>query len=299
MANFDFDQYPALGLTAISRAGRVNFFDGHVGAAMLAAFFIQRDQEVPEHVREGLSRICEGYQAEHPEWFELFPEEQADPALLAHVVAGIRNNASVLRRSGHGVTFGTLALRALIEFPQLCTPSIVEGLAICLEQTLKDRANRYYGISDYLNLTPEELGLEPYADVDEMVQRAFDELDVVVPDGVYNEQFYFFTGELEHGVTFAQALVDLGRLGYEDIQREGMRWHRLQMHLNAQRPAEVLERQIVESGFTSVLDPAYWSHSYEDPHAIKVPYAALELLPRVQNRAEAERGVCKILTQAK
>lgn len=293
------DSYVELGLTAMSRAGSKGFFDGHYGAALLAAYYMQREHRLPEHVQEGLLRTCVAYQAERPEWFQPYTGEEADPALMQQVLDQLGKNLTVLRRSGHGVTFGTLALRALTERPDLCYPSLIAGLVACLEHTVQDRPTRYYGIPNYLDLTPEELGLAPYQSPEEMVQLAFAALDVVVPDGTFEENFYFFTGEVEHGVTFAHALVDLGRLGYEELMQQGMRWHRLQMHLNAQRPDEVLASQVVEPDFESVLSPEYWAKTFRDPHGIKVPYAALDLLASHADRERAERGVCKILTLTK
>jgi hypothetical protein len=296
------NSYLELGLTALARGGQHNWFDGHFGAALLAAYYMNKEHDLPDHVQGGLIRTCEHYRAQHPEWFVPVEGETADLALLARVIEGLRLNTARLSTSGHGLALGVLGLKALLERPDFLLPSIVEGLYRTLERTAVDRPDRYYGVEDYFSLpVAEDTEIMPYASVQEMVERAFAEIGTVVPTMRWNGKLYHFTGELEHGITHAQALVELDRLGYAELAAQGMVNHRKQMVLNRLRPQEVLVYEVVEPPFSSIFAESYWAGTYDDPHAIKVPYAAWSLLKRLpeEQRAVAEFHLCKILGQMK
>lgn len=296
------EKYLELGLIGLGRGGQHNWFNGHYGAALLAAYFMDREHELPTHVQEGLVRTCEHYIEQHPDWFTPFENETTDPSLMEQVFAWLGKNLEQLRSSGHGLALGVLGLKALLKRPDLCTTSVVDGLCKTLDRTTQDGGNRYYGIANYFDVTIDDVQDVPeYHSSQDMIQQAFDEMDILLPGKKIGEKFYHFTGEPEHGVTHAQALVELERLGYGELTKQGMINHRIQMHLNRQRPEELLDTQITDPGLTSIFDPTYWAKTFNDPHGIKVPYAALSLFKRlpVEARAKAEFNTLKILCQVK
>lgn len=77
--------------------------------------------------------------------------------------------------------------------------------------------------------------------------------------------------------------------------------HRLQTKLNRLRPQTLMAQGIEAPDEASITESAYWGRLYEDPHAIKVPYAAMALLRHVpvERRADLERDVCKLLSLMK
>lgn len=295
------DSYLELGVVGMARAGASGWFGGHYGAALLAGYYMNQEHDLPEHVKEGIERTCEAYRELKPEWFvPLDQEEQADPSLLQHVIDGLRNNVKQLRTSGHGLALGVMALKALRQRPDLIRPSVVDGLVTLLQKTTEDRPNRYWGIPNYFEITVEDVKAEvaSYDTTLEMTKRIFDELETIVPGRTIEGIHYFFAGEVEHNVTHGHALTDLERFGYHDLVQAGMANHRIQMYLDRQMPEFVLEDEVREPAFTEIFSPAYWEKTYTDPHALKVPYAALDLLKRLpaEERPAAERSVCKLLT---
>lgn len=294
------DFYLELGVIGMARAAKAGWFGGHFGAALLAGYYMSREHELPEHVKDGIERTCEEYRRQQPDWFApLEQAEQADPALLQRVIDGLKKNVNALRTSGHGLALGVLALKALRERPDLIQPSIVEGLALLLEATTEDRQNRYWGIDNYFVITAEDVREVPfYNTTEEMAKRTFGELHTVVPGRVIDGVKYHLAGEVEHSVTHGQALADLERFGYGELALAGLVNHRIQMYLNRQMPEYVLADHVKEPAFTQIFATEYWAKTFADPHALKVPYAALDLLKRLpeEERAEAERGVCKLLT---
>ncbi|QRG68018.1 hypothetical protein [Brevibacillus choshinensis] len=294
------DSYLELGVVGMARAAASGWFGGHYGAALLAGYFMTREHDLPEHVIEGIERTCEAYRELKPEWFlSLEQNEEADPALLQKVLSGLEENVKQLRTSGHGLALGVLALKALRERPDLIRPTIVEGLATLLKKTTEDRCDRYWGIPNYFEVTAADIRDIPEYDTTlEMAKRTFEELPPVVPGRVIDGVMYFFSGEVDHSITHAQALTDLERFGYGEFTAKGMRNHRVQLYLDRQMPEFVLQDEVTEPAFEKITSPDYWAKTYSDPHALKVPYAALDLLKRLpkEAQAKAERDVCKLLT---
>lgn len=294
------DSYLELGVVGMARAAASGWFGGHYGAALLAGYFMTREHELPEHVIEGIELTCESYREQKPDWFSpLEDHEEADPALLQKVLAGLEENVKQLRTSGHGLALGVLALKALRERPDLIRPTVVEGLTTLLKKTTEDRKDRYWGIADYFEVTAADIrDIPAYHATLEMAKRTFDEMPPVVQGRVIEGVIYHFSGEVDHSITHAQALTDLERFGYGELTAKGMVNHRVQLYLDRQMPDFVLADEVKEPAFDRITSPDYWAKTYSDPHALKVPYAALDLLKRLPEaeRAKAERDVCKLLT---
>lgn len=294
--------YIELGLYALARSGEKGWFDGHFGAALLSAFYLNEENSLPDHVKNGLIRNCEYYLERYPLLFTPFAAEEADQRYVEYVLKGIEANLETLRSSGHGVILGVIGLKALKDRPDLCTMSIAKGIYQTIMHAAKDRPNRYYGFEDYTSLNATDVfGIPAYQSISDIVEICFAELQIVIPNQKWGEVFYHFTGELEHGVTFAHALVELDHMGYSDLTKKGFELHRLQMYLNRQRPGELIHQAITQPSFHTLTDRAYWEKIYNDPHSLKVPYSALCLfkyLPE-KKRAKAEYNLCKILCQNK
>ncbi|WLR50800.1 hypothetical protein LC040_16290 [Bacillus tianshenii] len=291
--------YLEKGLTALAHAGTKSVFSGHYGAAFLAAYFMNESHDLPSYVQEGLVRNCEQIEQSHSEFFQLFEQATASKDLVDKLVRSIDLNLAQLRSSGHGVILGVLALKALLERPELCTEKIVEGITLLVENAVDDRGDRYYGYDDYRIVESNDVfGIPEYHSIVDMVEVAFAECRFAAPDRKVGNRFYFFSGELEHGVTLAHAIVELDKLGYNSLVKKGLAIHRIQMHLNRQRPEEVLREVVVKPTYSSVFDESYWRQTFTDPHSIKVPYSALSLFKDLseQKKREAEFNICKVLS---
>lgn len=299
------DEFLEEGLTALSRGGEVGWFEGHVGGAYLAAYYMQKEHDLPQEVLQGLAANCRHLRSRHEDWFKPYPPETAQPELMERLIEGLLPNLTNLSTSGHGVTLGVLALKALRDRPDLLTPSIVRGILKLMEDAGGEhKLARYYGIDDYTQLNRSEnllSDIPPYRDASDLAVRALSELELVLPDQHVEGEFYFFAGELEHGVTHAHALIELERLGYAELAKLGQGNHRLQMKLNRLRPEALSNQGVNIAEEASITEASYWNRQYEDPHAIKVPYAALSLLQYVppERRSDMERGVCRLLSLMK
>lgn len=216
------DNYIDLGLNALARSGEKGWFEGHFGAALLAAYYLDKENDLPDHVKSGLIQNCEHYIGKYPELFAPYStDEVADLCHIEHVLKGIEANLEGLRSSGHGVILGVLGLKALKDRPDLCKVSIAKGVYQTIMHASKDRQNRYYGIKDYTALSFDDIfGISAYNSLFDLIEVCFAELEIVIPDRKVEDVFYFFTGELEHGVTFAHAIVELEQMGYSDLSKK-------------------------------------------------------------------------------
>jgi hypothetical protein len=297
------ETYLELGLIGLGRSGeKPGWFGGHYGAALLAGYYMNREYDLPEHVREGIVRTSENFISKRAEFFLPYDNEQPDPALMEKVIAGLQANADRLSHSGHGLAYGFLALKALLDRPDLCIPSIVNGLYNTLIAASQGHGNRYYGIEEYADFGIDQVtDIPEYHGLKDMITTALAECGTVIPDATVDGNRYHFTGEVEHGLTHAQALVEFNRLGYDHLTQPGMVNHRIQMQLNRQLPEELLATEIKEPSFSTLFAEEYWGKTYDDPHALKIPYAALFLVNKLpaEQRAAAEKNVCKILCQMK
>ena len=95
------DRYLEDGLTALSRGGEVGWFEGHVGGAYLAAYYMQKEFDLPQDVLQGLAANCLHLRNQHEDWFEPYPPEPA-PELMNQLIEGLSPNLTNLSTSGHG-----------------------------------------------------------------------------------------------------------------------------------------------------------------------------------------------------
>lgn len=272
-------EYLSKGLTALANAAKKDWFPGHFGAAIIAGEFLISEcglDDVASLVRKSMDNFINT----QPSLFKEINNKESDNNWKEKILHSIRLNLDKLRTSGHGVIFGTLALKAFTLREELRTKGIVDGIVKLLELTAKDGLDRYYDIPNY-----DEVKVEPsdnipeYKDELDLINACFSELDVVYEDEFINNKSYFFTGCKIHGITHAHALCMLDELGYKDLSKKGYENHRLQMKLNRHKPSspKLFKTEKIYYPF----DKAYWERDLDDTHYIKFPYSAISLLKKL------------------
>jgi hypothetical protein len=266
------NSYIASGLTALSRNAELNgkrWFIGHIGAAVMAGGFLLENGRISEEARHLLRGQLDEVMAENEPFF--VPFEEAPTVPLTRLLAAIEQNCSTLSMSGHGVIYGTLALRALDAFPGMATAALIDGIIPTLESTRQDDPARYYGIEDYREYRPRRMD----TDLEVAAQRAYRmSCENIADNQTLAGRYYFFAGEKLHGITHAQALLNLSSLGYPELAARGLANLNKQLELNEQQP-EGLEKA---GGLSlNVLDQSFWRHKFKDLHSIKLAYSSIEL----------------------
>lgn len=265
--------YLSRGICGLANAHKAGTMAGHLGAAVVAGYFFGEDQpELPEGVFRGiegeLERIIGGEEAI---WFDArragltptdlfrpFPEERPSPEAVATIADALRANVGETRQSGHNVIFAAIALRALRDHPDHATPQIVAGIRRLIEGFNNAHAGRgYYGEQggwrngNQVELTPDD-GFPPYESVPQLVDVTIGEL--IATAAVKKQGF----GGLWHLVNHAAAIVELGRIGFEELAREALPAHHQHIRLWRSLPDVEDELGPVIKAEADPRDPTYW-----------------------------------------
>ena len=309
----DFD-YLAKGLYALSRAHHVNTMAGHLGAAVLAGYFIaeqhpELDPQVCQGIEGELNRIIRGESAFSPgekatisvaEMFEPSDREQPKEHLIDGIAEALTGNIDRARQSGHNVIFAAIAIRALKKHPEFATPSVTEGIRqLTLQFGDTTPGSGYYGqqrgrIDGREVLLPTDNAVPAYADLRAMANVVMDE---VIEHASEHRQGF---GGLWHVINHAAALAELARHGYPELATRGLAAHHQHIQLWKTLP-DVSEELGPET--PTEHDPrsaAFWQA--EDirrdrarlDHRIKTLYgfdALVDLVEDEQRRKQANCGL--------
>jgi hypothetical protein len=231
--------YLAKGLNAMSRAHRVNTMAGHLGAAVIAGYFISEqhphlDDKVYAGIEAELDRIIRGESVFSPrkgasttvaEMFEPFAKEQPKENLVDGIAEALAQNIDQTRESGHNVIFTAIAIRALKDHPDFATPSVTDGIRKLIAGfNDANPGSGYYGkqrgrIDGRKVSLPMDDAFPPYANLQEMAGVVLDEL---VQHAAERRDGY---GGMWHVINHAAALAELAVHGYRELATKGLAAH--------------------------------------------------------------------------
>lgn len=138
------EAYLVKGLNAMARAHRISAMAGHLGASLVAGYFIGRqrpdlDPEVYRGIEGDLDQVMAGESVfgakmtktaklADAELFEPFPKEKPNESLIDGIAEALAKNIKTPRESGHNVIFAAIAIHALKERPEFATASVIDGI---------------------------------------------------------------------------------------------------------------------------------------------------------------------------
>lgn len=281
------DSYLVRGLTGMVRSQ--GWFDAHWGAAVIAGYYLCRENRFDESTTLGIKQQLDTAVAIRGEQFAALPDEASDRRRIKDVAAALRPAVEGgLRAHGHAVIYASLALRALGDVPHMATPTIIQGL---------------YGLSRQIaKMKPEQpADAEAYPNTQAMIEATFDSLarfkELVGRPAVRRPNF-------THMVTHTEALMNLAEMGYADVAETGRLGHRA--HIAAPVPA--FDRDEAPLAEYAALDDVmsgdfwhdpdrceYWKRKWNEHgnpngdwiasgHLFKVLYAYHRLVPRIEDR---------------
>ena len=287
------DSYLVKGLNALARAHRMSAMAGHLGAAVVAGYFIGKqrpdlDPEVYKGIEADLDRVMGGESVfgskmtknskiADSDLFEAFPKEKPNESLIDGIAEALEKNIKTPRESGHNVIFASIAIHALKEHPDFATPSIIDGIRKLIG--LFDNAHPgsgYYGkakgriTGNKITLPEGEDGTPPYTDVKGMVEAVLDE--IINQDPKVHRQGY---GGLIHVNNHAAAITDLAQYGYPELVPAAIASHRRHLRLWRNLPNVADEFGPEPFSEFSPYTSAYWTSG-------KVPYDRALLTHRVK-----------------
>ena len=305
----DFDYLPK-GLYAMARAHLVNPMSGHLGAGVVAGFFIAENQpNLDEYVCSGieaeLDRIIHGQSTFSPkrnaavsvaEMFESFPKQPSQENLIDGIADALARNIDQTRQSGHNVIFAAIAIRALKHHPEFATPAITDGIRKLIAGFNGVTPGvAYYGKErgriDGRNVAlPEEDTCPPYTDLQTMATTV---IDTLIQYASERRQGY---GGLWHVINHAAALSELAQCGYEELAIMGLTAHH--QHIRLWRTLPNVADELGPETPTK-YDPrlsVYWQSGdlrrdrARLTHRIKTLYGFDTLVKLVNDKAKHEQG---------
>jgi hypothetical protein len=309
--------YLSKGLNALARAHHMNSMAGHLGAAVIAGYFVgeQRpdlDPDVYKGIEEDLDRVMRGESVfgkqmsknsklADPELFEPFPKQKPNESLIDNIAEVLDQSIDKPRQSGHNVIFASLALRALKEHPDFATPVVVDGIVKLL--TLFNNAHPgsgYYGkekgriTGDKASL-PDEDETPAYDDIEGMAIAVLDE--VINQNAEIHRSGY---GSLVHIINHAAAIADLTDYGYVDLLPRAIKSHRQHLRLWRNLPNVAHEKGPVQVSTFTPHTAAYWTSGnipYDRAlvtHRVKTMFGFDELAAVVDEDAKEKAAYDKL-----
>lgn len=298
--------YLSKGLNAMARAHHMSSMAGHLGAAVVAGYFVgeQRpnlDPEVCEGIEGDLARVMDGESVfgkrmskkakiEDSELFAPFPEEKPDEDLIDAIAEALEASIGQPRESGHNVIFASIAIRALREHPEFATPSVVDGICKLMAMFKNSHpGSGYYGkekgrIHGNRVELPEDDGTAEYSDIAGMVDAVLEE--IIGQDVNVHRQGY---GGLVHVNNHAAAITDLAQFGYARLVPAAVESHRRHLRLWRNLPNLADELGPVAVSKHTPHTAAYWN-SGEVPydralltHRVKTMFGFDELVESVED----------------
>ncbi|MCF7789256.1 MAG: hypothetical protein K9N47_24250 [Prosthecobacter sp.] len=285
--------YLVKGLNAMARAHRMSSMAGHLGASLVAGYFIGRqrpdlDPEVYQGIEGDLDQVIAGESVfgskmtktakmADAELFAPFPKEKSNESLIDGIAEALAKNIKTPRESGHNVIFAAIAIHALKERPEFATPSIIDGIRKLIG--LFDNAHPgsgYYGKAkgrikgNKITLPDGDDGTPPYKDVKGMVDAMLDEL--INQDPKVHRVGY---GGLIHVNNHAAAITDLAQYGYPELVPAAVAAHHQHLRLWRNLPNVADEMGPEPFSEFNPYTAAYWTSG-------KVPYDRALLTHRVK-----------------
>lgn len=309
-------KYLYLGLCGLARAHTANAMAGHLGAAVVAGYFVGEDlpdldDQVYSGIDKNLDEIMSGeesiwFNAQKagitvPALFEPFPEkpvadEQVQQAKIAAIAKALAVNIDKMRQSGHNVIFSAIAIRALNDHSKFATDAIVGGIEKLIVRFNNEGPGRgYYGkargwIGGNEVKLGEDTDFPAYRNQQDMVELVIDEL---IQSGAMRRRGY---GGLFHIINHAAALTELSRFGYEKLANRGLAAHHKHVRLWRSLPDVEKEFGPLKSAKHDPRTPAFWQDadskqwSAHLTHRIKTIYGFSTLLRFIESEEKRKQA---------
>lgn len=304
----DFE-YLAKGLNALARAHHVSAMAGHLGASVIAGYFVgeQRpnlDGKVFSGIEGDLIRVMAGDSVfgkgklRDPGMFEPFGKEKSDASLVDGIAEALKQTLNKPRSSGHNVIFASLAIRALKEHPELATPSITDGIRKLI---LKFQSiHPGWGFLEKGRVSGNEVklreddGAPEYAEMEGMADAVFDLIIQLDPN--YRRQGY---GGPVHICNHAAAITDLAHYGYAELVPQAIKAHRQHLRLWMALPNLINKLGPGKMSRHSAYSPEYWTGKirYDSAlltHRVKTMFGFDELAAVSDNEAKVKKAYAKL-----
>jgi hypothetical protein len=191
------------GLDGMSRvADKGNTFGlGHNAAAVINSAFFCREQKLGADTQKEILAFLDARLLKNEIYAAARPKEAADPKFVEGLLEDLDAGIATLRGKGHNIIFAVTCLKALRAVPEAATPERMDGLRKMVRSFGKTKGGAEKDSDPLVGLDDER----------KFVHFVFEEFLKAKGDG--------FDG---HVVTIGHALVELYRLGHQELARKGV-----------------------------------------------------------------------------
>jgi hypothetical protein len=191
------------GLDGMSRvADRGDAFGGgHNAAAVISSAFFCREQGLDADTQKEILAYLDARLLKNPIYAEARPKEAADPTLVEGLLDDLDAGIATLRGKGHNIIFAVASLKALRAVPEAATPGRIDGLRQMVRSFGQTRGESEKDPDPLVGLDDEQA----------FVHFVFEEFLRAKGGG--------FDG---HVMTIGHALLELHRMGHEELARKGI-----------------------------------------------------------------------------
>lgn len=266
------------GLDGMSRvAEKWNTFAlGHNAAAVISSAFFCREQKLGADTQKEILAYLDARLLTNPIYAAGRPKEAADPKLTEGLLEDLDAGIATLRGKGHNIIFAAISLKALGAVPEAATPERIDGLR---------KMVRSFGVTSGVTKDSDPLvGLD---DPQKFIHFIFEEFLKAKGNG--------FDG---HVLTIGHALVELYRMGHEDLAKKGV-----PAYWQWVREARAGEGQVASAPpqAATPLTREYWAVQARfrigeivSSHTIKYPYSFYALAKDVTDEDLKKRILAKV-----
>ena len=268
------------GMSRVADRGST-FAGGHNAAAVISSAFFCREQRLDADTQKEILAYLDARLLKNPIYAEARPSEAADPGLVAGLLEDLDAGIATLRGKGHNIIFTVASLKALRAVPEAATPGRIDGLRKMVRSFGKARGEAAKDPDPLVGLDDEK----------KFVHFVFEEFLRAKGDG--------FDG---HVVTIGHALVELHRMGHEELARKGVpaywQWVREARAGDDEGGGEVAP---TPPGAPTPLDREYWAAQAKhrigeivSSHTVKYPYSFYALAKDVKDEGLKKRILAKV-----
>jgi hypothetical protein len=270
------------GLDGMSRvAEKGNTFGlGHNAAAVISSVFFCREQNFDAETQKEVLAFLDNRLLKNPIYQAPRPTEKADPMLVEGLLEDLDAGIGTLRGKGHNIIFAVASLKALKEVPEAATPERINGLRNMIRSFGKTKGNIEKDSDPLVGLDDER----------QFIHFVFEEFLKAAGDG--------FDG---HVVTIGHALVELHRMGYQELASKGVPayWDWVRGARADGDGGEVGSAQ--PNPERTPLTREYWAAQAQrrigeivSSHTVKYPYSFYALAKDVQDEDLKKRILAKV-----
>jgi hypothetical protein len=238
--------YLELGLTGMARAE--GWFDAHWGAGVIAGYYLCTENRLNESITTGIKKQLDAVIRLRSAQFAPFPKESVDETLIEALpralLPAIKGG---LRAHGHAVIFTSLSTKALRDVPYMAQSALIDALC---------GHSRRIGRKKPEKLEDKTVA-KPYPDSQAMIEATFDSLirfkGLLGRPSIRRPNF-------THMTTHTEALVNLEKMGYPDLAKEGHTGHRVHIGVPVPEIAGTTDVPANRAALEAVMSDSYWNN---------------------------------------